>query len=130
VNRFDVLVTLLGSPHESDSISTALSLVEAMLERRARVSVWACGNATFLTSDALSCPSRATCSPGTWTIPPAQRTSVTFWRSMMGVSNGQFAISVATNAEPRHISEGAYAPCHVLPRFVKNADKTLTVGRL
>jgi sulfur relay (sulfurtransferase) complex TusBCD TusD component (DsrE family) len=49
----DVLVTLMGSPHESDRTTSALRLVQALLEKGRSVQVWTCGNATLLTQNAL-----------------------------------------------------------------------------
>ncbi|MGW4368849.1 hypothetical protein ACWEKT_24705 [Nocardia takedensis] len=49
----DVLIKLLGAPHRDDLIGSALRLAHALLGRGARVQVWACGDATRLTSAAL-----------------------------------------------------------------------------
>lgn len=49
----DVLITLMGTPHESDRTTSALRLVQALLERGCAVQVWTCGNATLLTQRAL-----------------------------------------------------------------------------
>ncbi|MEU7471479.1 hypothetical protein AB0A94_23645 [Streptomyces sp. NPDC044984] len=49
----DVLVILMGAPHESDQTTSVLRLVQAMLERGGRVQVWACGNSTQLTQQSL-----------------------------------------------------------------------------
>jgi len=131
VNRFDVLVTLLGSPHESDSISTALSLVEAMLERRARVSVWACGNATFLTSDALELSKPRNVFAGDMDYP----TSAAYVGDLLAKHDGRFEWAVChfcshERGATSHIGGVRMRPAMFFPRFVKNADKTLTVGRL
>jgi hypothetical protein len=53
IPRTDLLLTLMGSPHGSDLITSVLRLVQAMLERKARVQVWACGYATMLTQEGL-----------------------------------------------------------------------------
>ncbi|MEE1784239.1 hypothetical protein PUR71_15225 [Streptomyces sp. SP17BM10] len=45
----DVLITLMGAPHASDQVTTALRLTQALLERGATVQVWTCGYATLLT---------------------------------------------------------------------------------
>ncbi|MBB1252750.1 hypothetical protein [Streptomyces alkaliterrae] len=49
----DVLVTLMGAPHESDRTTSALRLVQALLERGNSVAVWTCGYATLLTQRSL-----------------------------------------------------------------------------
>ncbi|MEU0088764.1 hypothetical protein [Streptomyces sp. NPDC006274] len=49
----DVLITLMGAPHGSDRVTTALRLTQALLERGASVQVWTCGYATLLTQRAL-----------------------------------------------------------------------------
>lgn len=49
----DVLITLMGSPHESERITSALRLVQALLEQGRAVQVWACGYATLLTQNPL-----------------------------------------------------------------------------
>ncbi|MER8161649.1 hypothetical protein [Streptomyces sp. NPDC094472] len=49
----DVMVILMGAPHESDQTTSVLRLVQAMLERGGRVQVWTCGHATHLTRQAL-----------------------------------------------------------------------------
>ncbi|GGW13140.1 hypothetical protein GCM10018980_76560 [Streptomyces capoamus] len=49
----DVLITLMGAPHESDLLTSALRLTQALLDRGASVQVWACGYATMLTQRAL-----------------------------------------------------------------------------
>ncbi|MBF6216470.1 hypothetical protein IU487_36465, partial [Nocardia puris] len=45
----DVLLALMGAPHASDLITTALRMVQALLEQGGRVQVWTCGYATTLT---------------------------------------------------------------------------------
>ncbi|MFD7901713.1 hypothetical protein ACFV4F_25365 [Kitasatospora sp. NPDC059722] len=49
----DVLITLMGAPHASDQVTTALRLTQALLERGATVQVWTCGYATLLTQKPL-----------------------------------------------------------------------------
>ncbi|MEU8893056.1 hypothetical protein [Streptomyces sp. NPDC048442] len=49
----DVLITLMGAPHDSDQVTTALRLTQSLLERGAAVQVWTCGYATMLTQRAL-----------------------------------------------------------------------------
>ncbi|MER6618229.1 hypothetical protein [Streptomyces xantholiticus] len=49
----DVLITLMGAPHGSDQVTSALRLTQALLERGASVQVWTCGYATLLTQRAL-----------------------------------------------------------------------------
>jgi hypothetical protein len=53
IPRTDLLLTLMGSPHASDLVTSVLRLVQATLERGARVQVWACGYATMLTQESL-----------------------------------------------------------------------------
>lgn len=53
IPRTDVLVTLLGSPHRDDLVTSAFRLVQAMLARGGRVQVWTCGYATLLTQRSL-----------------------------------------------------------------------------
>lgn len=49
----DVLLVVMGAPHESDLVTSVLRLTQALLEQGAVVSVWACGNATLLTRESL-----------------------------------------------------------------------------
>ncbi|MFD7909687.1 MULTISPECIES: hypothetical protein [unclassified Streptomyces] len=49
----DVLMTLMGSPYESDIVTSALRLSQSLLESGAKVHVWACGYATMLTQQGL-----------------------------------------------------------------------------
>jgi hypothetical protein len=49
----DVLITLMGAPHASDQVLTALRLTQSLLERGATVQVWTCGYATMLTQRGL-----------------------------------------------------------------------------
>jgi sulfur relay (sulfurtransferase) complex TusBCD TusD component (DsrE family) len=49
----DVLLVVMGAPHESDLITSALRLTQALLEQGAVVSVWACGYATLLTQQSM-----------------------------------------------------------------------------
>ncbi|GHF89813.1 hypothetical protein ACFYUM_17565 [Streptomyces fimicarius] len=53
IPRTDVLITLMGSPHGSDLVTSVLRLVESLLRREASVQVWACGYATLLTQEGL-----------------------------------------------------------------------------
>ncbi|MFI6553978.1 hypothetical protein ACWGBY_02075 [Streptomyces griseus] len=53
IPRTDVLITLMGSPHGSDLVTSVLRLVESLLRRGASVQVWACGYATLLTQEGL-----------------------------------------------------------------------------
>lgn len=43
----------MGSPYESDTITSLFRLIEAALAQNHRVMVWACGGATYLTIDTL-----------------------------------------------------------------------------
>jgi len=53
VPRTDVLIAMMGSPHESDLTTSVFRLLQALLEQGARVQVWACGYATMLTQATL-----------------------------------------------------------------------------
>ncbi|WP_025272368.1 DsrE family protein [Haloglycomyces albus] len=53
LQRSDLLVALMGAPHDNDMATTALRLVEASLAREANVQVWTCGYATMLTQKSL-----------------------------------------------------------------------------
>ncbi|WP_326686080.1 MULTISPECIES: hypothetical protein [unclassified Streptomyces] len=53
VPRTDVLIKLLGAPHRTELVTSALRLTQALLDRGARVQIWACGDATTLTSTSL-----------------------------------------------------------------------------
>jgi hypothetical protein len=53
VPRTDVLLTLMGAPHESDLVTSVLRLTQALLDGGATVQVWACGYATMLTQQGL-----------------------------------------------------------------------------
>ena len=49
----DVLLVVMGAPHESDLITSVLRLAQSLLEKDAVVSVWACGYANLLTQESL-----------------------------------------------------------------------------
>lgn len=49
----DVLLALMGAPHTSDMVTSALRLTQALLDRGGRVQVWTCGYATTLTQVSL-----------------------------------------------------------------------------
>ena len=51
--RTDVLMILMGAPHADDLVTSALRLVQAMLDAGGRVAVWTCGYATLLTQSSL-----------------------------------------------------------------------------
>ncbi|WP_030734252.1 hypothetical protein [Streptomyces griseus] len=51
--RADVLLAIMGPPHISDMVTSAVRLAQALLERGATVHIWTCGHATGLTSAAL-----------------------------------------------------------------------------
>lgn len=51
--RSDLLLALMGAPHDSDMATTALRLAEAGLRRGAKVDIWTCGYATMLTQKSL-----------------------------------------------------------------------------
>ena len=53
VPHTDVLLTVMGAPHESDLLTTALRLSQSLLDQSAKVQVWACGYATMLTQVGL-----------------------------------------------------------------------------
>ncbi|MEU9795533.1 hypothetical protein AB0E27_34015 [Streptomyces sparsogenes] len=47
--RTEVLLQLSGAPHQTELVGSALRLTTSLLDRGARVQVWACGDATRLT---------------------------------------------------------------------------------
>jgi hypothetical protein len=49
----DVLIAMMGAPHESDLTTSVFRLTQALLSRGARVGVWACGYATMLSQETL-----------------------------------------------------------------------------
>ncbi|WP_031076412.1 hypothetical protein [Streptomyces sp. NRRL WC-3742] len=49
----DLLITLMGTPHADDRVTTVLRLTQALLERGASVQIWTCGYATLLTQQGL-----------------------------------------------------------------------------
>ncbi|GGS57843.1 MULTISPECIES: hypothetical protein [Streptomyces] len=53
VPHSDVMLKILGAPHQDDLVTSALRLTRALLDQDARVQVWTCGDATRLTSAAL-----------------------------------------------------------------------------
>ncbi|WP_433893421.1 hypothetical protein [Streptomyces sp. CA-111067] len=53
VPHTDVLLTVMGAPHESDLVTSVLRMAQAMLEGGATVQIWACGYATMLTQVGL-----------------------------------------------------------------------------
>jgi sulfur relay (sulfurtransferase) complex TusBCD TusD component (DsrE family) len=50
----DVMLKIFGAPHQTELVSSALRLMQAILDQGARVQVWTCGDATGLTSAALA----------------------------------------------------------------------------
>lgn len=131
MKRSDILVTLLASPHESDSVSTALSLVEAMLARGARVAVWACGNSTFLTSTTLELTKPRNVFGGDTDYP----TSAALVDRLLQEHQDRMEWAVChfcshERGATSHIAGARTRPAMFFPRFVQNADKTITVGRL
>lgn len=131
MTRRDVLVTLLGSPHESDAVSTALLLVSAMLRRGASVAVWACGNATLLTQESLGMDKPRNVFAGDRTYP----TSAAFVVDLLDDLDGRFEWAAChfcshERGAISHINGVRTRPAVFFPRFVAAADKTITVGRL
>lgn len=127
----DVQLTLLASPHESDSISTALSYARALLGRGATVAIWACGNATFLTSTALELTKPRNVFAGDTDYP----TSAAFVAELLTTYPQQVTWSVChfcshERGATEHISGVRTRPAMFYPRFVAAAAKTLTVGRM
>lgn len=127
----DVLFTLMGSPHESDAVGTALRLVEALLGRGADVSVWACGNSTLLTQASLELTKprnvfdRETDSP----------TSAGFVADLVERHPDRFEWAVChfcshERGATTHIEGVRTRPAMFYPRFVAAAHRTITVGRL
>ncbi|MFC9897585.1 hypothetical protein ACFVMC_28165 [Nocardia sp. NPDC127579] len=49
----DLLLVVMGSPHQGELVTTLLRLVRAALDSGRSVQVWACGYATQLTQTAL-----------------------------------------------------------------------------
>ncbi len=49
VPHTDVLLTVMGAPHENDLVTTVFRMSQAFLDHGASVQVWACGYATMLT---------------------------------------------------------------------------------
>ncbi|KJS52823.1 hypothetical protein [Streptomyces rubellomurinus] len=49
----DVLLALMGAPHTSDMLTSAVRLAQALLERGATVHLWTCGHATGIAKAAL-----------------------------------------------------------------------------
>ncbi|GGQ06472.1 hypothetical protein [Streptosporangium pseudovulgare] len=49
----DVLLAIMGAPHCSDLLTSALRLTEALVDRGGTVQVWTCGYATMLTQRSL-----------------------------------------------------------------------------
>jgi len=53
VPRTDVLLKVLGAPHQTELVSSLFRLAEALLDRGATVQVWTCAEATGLTRASL-----------------------------------------------------------------------------
>jgi sulfur relay (sulfurtransferase) complex TusBCD TusD component (DsrE family) len=51
--KADLMLFLTAAPYGSDTVSTALRLLDAVLAKGASVQVWTCGYATMLTQSAL-----------------------------------------------------------------------------
>ncbi|MBO0819767.1 MAG: hypothetical protein J2P26_02835 [Nocardiopsaceae bacterium] len=49
----DVMIAIMGAPHASDLVTSALRLTQALLDQGGRVNVWTCGYATTLTQASL-----------------------------------------------------------------------------
>ncbi|WP_062209437.1 hypothetical protein [Streptomyces sp. NBRC 109706] len=53
LSRVDLLLIVMGAPHQSDQTTSVLRLVQALMERGGRVRVWSCGDSTHLTQQHL-----------------------------------------------------------------------------
>lgn len=49
----DVLLVVMGAPHEGELVTSLFRLVHALAERGSTVQVWTCGYASMLSQDAL-----------------------------------------------------------------------------
>jgi sulfur relay (sulfurtransferase) complex TusBCD TusD component (DsrE family) len=127
----DFLFALMGSPHESDAVGTALRLAEAMLGRGADVSVWACGNATLLTQESLELTKPRNVFDRETDFP----TSAAFVAGLLARHPDRFDWAVChfcshDRGATAHIAGVRTRPAMFYPRFVAAARRTITVGRL
>ncbi|HEY4022444.1 MAG TPA: hypothetical protein VGM75_27390 [Pseudonocardiaceae bacterium] len=53
VEPADVLVALMGAPHSSDLVTSAVRLMQSLVDCGGQVQAWACGYATTLTQASL-----------------------------------------------------------------------------
>ncbi|TDD44124.1 hypothetical protein E1288_24940 [Saccharopolyspora elongata] len=53
VPHTDVLLKVLGTPHQTELVTSVFRLADALLDRGAAVQVWTCGDATGLTRVSL-----------------------------------------------------------------------------
>ncbi|WP_026424623.1 hypothetical protein [Actinokineospora inagensis] len=53
VPEADLLLAIMGAPHASDMVASALRVAEAVVGQGGRVQVWTCGYATMLTQSSL-----------------------------------------------------------------------------
>src|SRR3954451_1669385 len=67
VPETDVLIAVMGSPHDSDLVTSVFRLTQALLTAGARVAVWACGYATMLSQDTLGDSKPR--NPAAWSMP-------------------------------------------------------------
>lgn len=127
----DVLFTLLGNPHETDSVSTALSLCSRLLARGASVDVWACGNATLLTRLSLGATKPRNVFAGdvehstsaAWVQAAlADHTPALTWSVCHFCSHERGALD--------HVDGVRTRPATAYRKVVAAAGKTITVGRL
>ncbi|MFV2144087.1 MULTISPECIES: hypothetical protein [Isoptericola] len=127
----DILVTLLGSPHESDALGTALSLASAMLDQGAAVGVWACGNATLISQSGLERDKPRNVFARDVDYP----TSALFVEELLARHPGRLDWAVChfcshERGATEHIDGVRTRPAMFYPRFVGAAGRTITVGRL
>ncbi|GAA1866396.1 hypothetical protein [Myceligenerans crystallogenes] len=131
VTARDFLFTLMGSPHESDAVGTALQLASAMLERGADVSVWACGNSTLLTQASLERVKPV----NVFDREADHPTSAAFAGDLLARHAGRFEWAVChfcshERGATTHVDGVRTRPAMFYPRFVAAARRTITVGRL
>jgi hypothetical protein len=127
--RTDLLLTVMGAPHESDLVTSVLRLVQSLLDRGASVQVWACGYATMLTQRTLgdSKPRNFAAWSTEYPTPAALVRSLLtefpgrlFWYGCRFCSDDRGATG--------HIAEVTLRPPGSYPEHVAAAAKTLFIG--
>lgn len=127
--RADVLLAMMGAPHASDLVTSALRMTQAMLDRGGLVHVWTCGYATTLTQLSLGESKPRNVVDWSRDYPSA----ASLIRELLSASGGRLAwYSCRFCGEERgvtqHIPEVKVRPPFKFGDHVAAAGKTLFLG--